>query len=182
MIELAGVGVPRPAGAGWLPHRVCTRFESRELTIAVSRNPAERRALLDAVVGRLLPTEGRISVGGVPIGGDRRARPHTRLGDADLAQPLAEGRSVLWNALAARRPGLRAMLGFARFPRPRERQATLAALERVGLRGETGVLAGRLSAEGRARLLIARELARWPLHLVVREVDAQLHSDAAGEV
>jgi hypothetical protein len=59
MIELVGVGIPRPDGTGWLLHRVCARFGSAELTIVVSRDPAERLALLDAVAGRRAPSSLR---------------------------------------------------------------------------------------------------------------------------
>ena len=182
MIELLGVGIPRPDGAGWLLHRVCMQLESRDLTIVVSRDPAERLALLDAVAGRRRPEEGRVYVGRVPMTRENGARLRARVGDADLALPVVEPRSVLWNALAARRPGVRALLGFLRYPRRGEREAALAALELVGLRDEARRAAGRLSREARVRLLIARELARRPEHVVVREIDASLGPEEAGRV
>jgi phosphonate transport system ATP-binding protein len=172
VIELLGVGVPRSDGRGWLLHRVCTRLGSRDLIAVVSRDPAERLALLDAVTGRRLPDEGRVYLGRAPVTRESRARLRARVGDADLSVPVAESRSVLWNALAVRRPGTGALLGFLRLPRHREREAALAAVSRLGL--AAGQPAGGLTPEGRVRLAIARELARRPEHIAVREIDASL--------
>jgi hypothetical protein len=56
VIEVLGVGVPRQ-GRGWLLRRVCATLEAGELTVVTSRDPDERRALLDTVAGRLIPGE-----------------------------------------------------------------------------------------------------------------------------
>ena len=66
MIELLGVGAPREDG-GWRLHRVCATFGRGEVTLVVSHLPEERDALLDAVVARLLPQEGRVWVARVPV-------------------------------------------------------------------------------------------------------------------
>jgi phosphonate transport system ATP-binding protein len=100
--------------------------------------------------------------------------------DADLTLPLVPSRSVLWNALAARRPGVPALLGFLRLPRPGERRAALEALGRLGLSELARQGVARLASQGRARLVIARELARRPDHLIVREVDTSLDAREAG--
>jgi phosphonate transport system ATP-binding protein len=180
LIELLGVGVPREPGQGWLLHRVCAQIESGELTMVVSRDPAERLALLDAATGRRLPEEGRVYIGRVPITRETKGRLRARVGDADLTLPLVTSRSVLWNALATRRPGMRAFLGFRRLPLARERRAALEALARLGLRELALERVAQLDAEGRSRLVIARELARGPDHLIVREVDAGLDGQEAG--
>lgn len=180
MIELLGVGVPRPTGQGWLLHRVCTHIESGVLTVIVGRDAAERVALLDVVTGRRLPDEGRVYIGRVPITRETNGRLRARVADADLTLPLVVSRSVLWNALAARRPGLSALLGFLRLPRAGERRAAADALGRLGLSEMTRQIVARLDSQGRARLLIARELARCPEHLIVREVDASLDTREAG--
>ena len=182
MIELLGIGVPRARGEGWLLHRVCAQIESGELTMVVSRDPAERLALLDAVAGRRLPDEGRVYIGRVPITRETNAWLQARVAEADLSLSFVESRSVLWNTLAARGPGLRALLGFLRLPRPRERQAALRALARVGLRERASETVARLDREGRARLVIARELARQPEHLIAREVDAGLDVRDSGRL
>src|SRR5262245_42581234 len=75
MIELLGVGTPKPDG-GWTLHRVCATFARGEVTLVVSHLPEERDALLDAVVARPLPEEGRVWVAHVPVSRDtvRRIR------------------------------------------------------------------------------------------------------------
>src|SRR2546422_1052409 len=75
MIELLGVGAPREGG-GWMLHRVCAQFRRGDVTLVVSRLPEERDALLDAVAARIVPEEGRVWVGRVPVSRDtvRRIR------------------------------------------------------------------------------------------------------------
>jgi phosphonate transport system ATP-binding protein len=51
---------------------------------------------------------------------------------------------------------------------------------RLGLRTLALERVAQLDAEGRARLLIAREVSRGPHHLIVREVDAGLDGQEAG--
>jgi len=51
MIELLGVGAPKPDG-GWTLHRVCATFARGEVTLIVSRLPEERDALLDRELRR----------------------------------------------------------------------------------------------------------------------------------
>jgi ABC-type phosphate/phosphonate transport system ATPase subunit len=180
MIELLGLGVPRARGAGWLLHRVCARVDARALTVVVSRDAGERLALLDAVAGRLLPDEGRVYIGRTPITRDTRGRLRNLVADADLSLPLMPSRSLLWNTLAGRSPGTRALLGFLRLPRPRERAAALAALTRLHLGERARWPVSRLGAEERARVIVARELARRPEYVVVREVDAGLGPGESG--
>ncbi|MGH7333191.1 MAG: hypothetical protein ACREKS_10705 [Candidatus Rokuibacteriota bacterium] len=180
MIELLGVGVPCGPGPGWLLHHVSAQIESGALTVVVAREAAERLALLDVVTGRRLPDEGRVYIGRVPITRETTGRLRARVADADLTLPLVASRSVLWNALAARRPGVPALLGFLRLPLPRERRAALDALTRLGFSEMARHPVARLDSQGRARLVIARELARRPDHLIVREVDASLDTREAG--
>ena len=73
MIELLGVGAPRGDG-GWMLHRVCATFARGELTQVVSHLPQERDALLDAVVARIVPEEGRVWVARVPVSRDTLRR------------------------------------------------------------------------------------------------------------
>ena len=174
MIELLGLGVRRDGGNGWLLHRVCTQLGSGELVAVVSRDPAERRALLDAVAGRRQPDEGRVYVGRVPITRETVGKLRARVGDADLTLALEESRSVLWNVLAGRRPGVRALLGLFRLPRRDQRQAALAALGRADLVAPPSERVSQLDGEARARLVIARELARHPEYLAVHDLDLHL--------
>jgi ABC-type phosphate/phosphonate transport system ATPase subunit len=82
-------------------------------------------------------------------------------GAVDPGTGLVERRSLFWNALAPV-PGPRALGRLLRLPRRREREAVLAALERVGLRVRADEPVAALSAFDRVRLLIARALVRRP--------------------
>lgn len=172
MIELLGIGVPR-GDSGWLLHRVCATLEAGEITAVVSDRPDERRTLLDAIAGRLVPLEGRVWVSGVPLVSGAAGRVRALCGDVDPDATVSGRRSVLWNVLAPS-SGARALGRLLRLPRRRERAAAFAALERVGLRAHADAPAEMLSPLDRFRLLTARALARRPRHLVVREPDSVL--------
>lgn len=178
MIELLGVGLPR-AGGGWLLHRVCAALEAGELTVVVSDDDEERRALLDAIVGRRVPQEGRVWVNRVPVMTGAAGRVRRLSGEVDPGTRLVERRSLFWNALA---PvcGPRALGRLLRLPRWREREAVLSVLERVGLRARADEPVAALSAFDRVRLLIARALARQPRNLIVHDPDAAVSPGDVG--
>ncbi len=169
MIELLGVGVPRETG-GWLLHRVCATLESGEVTLVLSSDPEERGALLDTLTGRRVPDEGRVWVSRAPLMPGSRSRIRRLCGEVDPGAVLVERRSLFWNAVAPI-SGSGALGRLLRLPRRREREAVLAALDRVGLRARADEPVGRLSSFDRLRFLIARTLARGPRHLVVRDPD-----------
>src|SRR2546425_7362178 len=132
MIELLGVGAPREDG-GWLLHRVCARFRRGEVAVVASRDPEQRRALLDAVTARMVPDEGRVWVNRLPVARDTVRRIRALVADADLQARPVDRRSLLWNVLVAGRGGRHTFHGLLRLPRKSERQAAMRALERVGL-------------------------------------------------
>jgi phosphonate transport system ATP-binding protein len=169
MIELLGVGAPRADG-GWLLHRVCARFSRGQVTVVVSRDPAERRALLDAVTARLVPNEGRVWVNGVPVARDTVGRIRGLVAEADLDLRPVERRSFLWNVLVGRTGSRPLWPGLWRLPRKSERRSALRALERVGLSGRATEPARELAPADRARLALACGLSRSPEFLVVREL------------
>jgi ABC-type phosphate/phosphonate transport system ATPase subunit len=171
MIELLGVGAPRADG-GWLLHRVCARFRRGQITVVVSRNPDERRALLDAVTARIVPNEGRVWVNGVPVTRDTVGRIRDLVAEADLDLRPVERRSFLWNVLTGRAGSRALWRGLLRLPRKSERRSALRALERVGLGGRATEPARELGPADRTRLALACGLWRSPEFLVVREVDA----------
>ena len=173
MIELLGVGIPR-RDHGWLLHRICVTLGAGDLTVVLSADVEERRALLDAIAGRRLPDQGRVWIDRLPVMPDSRIRARQLCGDIDpIDGLLLPRRSVSWNALTwDRRP--RALGCLLRLPRRRERDAVQAALERVGLRARTGEQVAGLSAFDRLRLRVARALARRPRYLVVRDPDGGL--------
>src|SRR5215813_1575025 len=173
MIELLGVGAPRPEG-GWTLHRVCATFARGEVTLVVSHLPEERDALLDAVVARLLPEEGRVWVAHVPVSRDTVRRIRGMVAEVDLRSRPVEHRSLLWNVLVAGKSGQRTLNGLLRLPRKSERLAARRALERVGLGGREIETASGLGAVERARLALAGALVSAPEVLVVREIDRGL--------
>jgi phosphonate transport system ATP-binding protein len=178
MIELLGIGVT-DGGGGWLLHRVCARLFSGRVIAVVSARPEERAALLDAITARLVPSEGRVWVGGVPVMSATARRVRALVAEVHLGQPAAAGnRSVFWNALTAAAARRRRVAGFLRFPRPSERREAQEALEALGLRALADRLARDLDAEERARLALARALARGPECVVVRGADGALDTAA----
>jgi phosphonate transport system ATP-binding protein len=170
MIELLGVGAPKADG-GWRLHRVCATFGRGEVTLIVSHLPEERDALLDAVVARLLPEEGRVWVAHVPVSRDTVRRIRGMVADVDLRSRPVEHRSLLWNVLVAGKSGQRALHGLLRLPRKSERLSARRALERVGLGGRELETASGLGAVDRARLALASALVSAPDVLVAREID-----------
>jgi phosphonate transport system ATP-binding protein len=181
MIELLGVGAPREDG-GWRLHRVCATFGRGEVTLIVSHLPEERDALLDAVVARLLPEEGRVWVARVPVSRDTVRRIRGMVADVDLRARPVEHRSLLWNVLVAGKSGQRALHGLLRLPRKSERLAARRALERVGLGGRELETASSLGAIDRALLALASALVNAPDVLVVREIDGALDGAEAASV
>jgi len=173
MIELLGVGAPKPDG-GWTLHRVCATFARGEVTLVVSHLPEERDALLDAVVARLLPEEGRVWVAHVPVSRDTVRRIRGMVAEVDLRSRPVEHRSLLWNVLVAGKSGQRTLNGLLRLPRKSERLAASRALERVGLGGRELETAASLGAVDRARLALASALVGTPDVLAVREIDRVL--------
>ena len=177
MIELLGVGVPRKDG--WFLHRVCARILRGELTAVCSVDPAERGALLTAISGGAVPKEGRVWVSGVPLVSGRVARVRQLVANIDLASPLVERRSVIWNCLS-RHPRLGGLNGLFRFPRASERRGATRALARVGLQARSGEPVSALGPLDRTRLRMARSLWRDPEFLVVAEPETALSADDAG--
>jgi phosphonate transport system ATP-binding protein len=170
MIELLGVGAPREDG-GWMLHRVCATFGRGEVTLVVSHLPEERDALLDAVVARIVPEEGRVWVARVPVSRDTVRRIRGMVAEVALRARPVEHRSLLWNVLVAGTPGQRALHGLLRLPRKSERLAARRALERVGLGGRELDTASGLGGLDRARLALAGAVVSTPDVLVVREID-----------
>src|SRR5262249_32979116 len=131
----------------------------------------ERDALLDAVVARLLPEEGRVWVAHVPVSRDTVRRIRGMVAEVDLRSRPVEHRSLLWNVLVAGKSGQRTLNGLVRRPRKAERLAARRALERVGLGGRELETAASLGAVDRARLALASALVSTPDVLAVREID-----------
>ena len=163
-------------------HRVCAQFRRGEVTLVVSRLPEERDALLDAVAARIVPEEGRVWVGRVPVSRDTVRRIRGLVAEVDVRARPVEHRSLLWNVLVAGKSGHRALHGLLRLPRKSERQAARRALERVGLGGREVETASGLGSIDQARLALAGALVKMPEALVVREIDRGFDGSEAAVV
>jgi len=170
VIEFLGVGV-RDGGGTWLLHRVCAQFERGELTAVVTARHADGRAFLDALTGRRIPAEGRVWVERVPLMRETASRVRGLVTEAGPEVPFTDDRSVLWNTLVT--PSA-AFSGLLRFPRRSERMAATRALAAVRLDGRRRDRVTSLLPLERARLALARALARRPRALVLRDVDGAL--------
>ena len=172
MIELLGVGVTDRDGR-WLLHRVCTEMKAGQVTVVVSRRPEERAAFLDAAAGRRIPVEGRVWVERIPLMWETAGRIRSLVAEARGDSPLAAHRSVSWNVIAGRGP----LRGLLRLSRGGGGQAAARALEAAGLGSRARDRVVVLSPLDRARLHIARALARSPRGLILRDLDGPLAPD-----
>jgi len=170
VIEFLGVGVPDERG-DWLLHRVCARFERSELIAVVSARRDTGHAFLDAFGGRRIPVEGRVWADRIPLMRETASRVRGLVTDAGPDAPFTEYRSVLWNTLVTPRA---ALTGLLRFPRRAQRVAAIRALAAVQLEARWRDPVGLLTSLERARLAVARALARRPRALVLRDVDRTL--------
>lgn len=176
MIELLGVGVPGHGG-DWLVRRVCVRVERGVLTAVVARTPAHAAALLDAIAGHVIPSEGRVWVDGRPLMRETAGRIRAAVADVGHGTPFRQNRSALWNTLVA--PG-HAFAGLLRLPRGAERAAALRALSAAGLAGRARQPMSALTSAERLRVLLARARCWKATAVILRDVDAALGAaDAA---
>jgi ABC-type cobalamin/Fe3+-siderophores transport system ATPase subunit len=174
MIEFLGIGIPDARG-GWLLHRVCARFERSELIALVSARPEAGQAFLDAFAGRRIPLEGRVWADRIPLMRETARRVRGLVSEAGPDARFTEYRSVLWNTVVTPR----AALTMLRFPRRAQREAAIRALAAVQLEPRWRDPVAALTSLERARLALARGLARRPRALVLRDVDRTLGPEDA---
>ena len=174
VIELLGVGA-QDARKAWLFRKVCARLQRGTLSAIVAGSPVQTAALLDALIGRRIPDEGRVWVSGVPLMRETRRRIRALVGEATADAAFVPHRSVLWNT---RVTGGTVLAGLLRFPRPAE-QGALGALTAVGLDWCAGDPLVALSPADRLGVAVARSLVRHPAALVLRDVDVTLGRDGA---
>jgi ABC-type phosphate/phosphonate transport system ATPase subunit len=175
VIEFLGIGIPDERG-GWMLHRVCARFERNELVALVTERPDTGHAFLDAFSGRRIPLEGRVWADRIPLMRETATRVRGLVSEAGPDGRFTEYRSVLWNTLVTPRA---ALTGLLRFPRPSQRAAAIRALAAVQLEARWRDSVGLLTSLERARLSLARALAREPRAIVLRDVDRTLGAEDA---
>jgi iron complex transport system ATP-binding protein len=178
-IDLLGIGVAQPGGTPLL-RRVCVRLERRgELVAVVARRRSERQAFLEVVSGRRIPDEGRVWVNGIPLMRQTAGRIRGVIADAGPDARLAAQRSLFWNTLVTPHAVLE---GLWRMPRAAERAAAMRALTAVQLRDRAHDRVAGLSAPERARVVLARALARRTPALVLSDAASALGIDGAIEL
>ena len=175
VVDVLGIGVADGTDGAWLLRRVCARMERPAEAIAVvAGERAQREAFLDAIAGRRIPDEGRGWVTGVPGMPPTASRVRALVADASPSAWLAESRSLLWNTLSTGRTGLGPLM---RMPRVGERSSAMHALAAVGLHDRARAPVSTLSPSERARVILARALARRPRVLIFRDAIATLGSE-----
>jgi phosphonate transport system ATP-binding protein len=182
VVDLLGIGVASRSG-GWLFRRLSARLETGELTAVVSREPGPKAALLDAVSGRLVPTEGRVWIRGLPVAHETLGLVRRRVGEVGLRGRLVDQRSVLWNVLSPASRRLDTPRTWWRAASATWRRAGLRALQSVGLDACAGRPLRGFDRCSRRRVLVARPLMSSAEVLVVYGADDGLSlSDAADVV
>jgi ABC-type phosphate/phosphonate transport system ATPase subunit len=107
---------------------------------------------------------------------DTAGRIRSLVIEAGPEDRFAEHRSVLWNTLVTPHD---AFAGLLRFPRRAQRVAAMRTLAGVQLDARWRDTVGALTSLERARLALARALARHPRALVLRHVDDVLPAEDA---
>lgn len=127
-----------------------------EFLAVVGPSGCGKSTMLRIVAGLLLPTEGRVAIGGAEVRG-----PHTDLGIVFQQPVLLEWRSVLDNVLL--------QLELRSVPARDYRQRALALLSRVGLEGFANRYPHELSGGMQQRAGIVRALIHDPPLLLMDE-------------
>jgi ABC-type phosphate/phosphonate transport system ATPase subunit len=177
MIELLGLAMPASPGQ-WLFRRLSARVETPELIAVVSQDREARLALLDAITGRRIPTEGRLWVNGSALTRLTQARFRSRVVEIDLEAPLVGHRSLLWNGQQGHNRRHRLWRGWRSRLSKRARRAAEHALARVALDRFADERVQALPPEVQSRARIAQALTAQPEILVLREVE---HNRALSE-
>lgn len=136
-----------------------------EFTAIVGPNGSGKTTLIKAVLGLIQPDRGEILVFGVPVNqlGERRSEIGyvPQIFEIDLNFPITAFETVLM--------GTYGRIGIGRRPKQADRDAAMAALEKVGVGDLKDRPLARLSGGQRQRVFVARALANCPELLVLDE-------------
>ncbi len=134
-------------------------------TAIIGPNGAGKTTLIRVILGLLRPDSGEVEVFGVPV--DRLGPKRAKIGyvpqvlTIDLNFPVTVFEVVLM--------GTYGRIGVGRRPTPADRQAAIAAMEKVGIADLKDRPIRRLSGGQRQRAFIARALANQPELLLLDE-------------
>lgn len=163
---IQAVGVSKKFGTLTVLDEVSVKVQRGSALGIVGPNGAGKTTLLNILAGDLTPSDGRVLFSGMDIT-KMPSHDRCRLGigrTSQIPRPF-EGLTVFENVL----------LG-ATFGRDKTRatttqhQATMHAIERVGMFSKVNVLAGRLTLLERKRLELGRALALEPSVLLLDEI------------
>lgn len=181
MIEITGVGKTySPQVTALRDVSLCVK--QGEFAVLLGPSGSGKSTLLRCINGLIAPSAGTVRVGGMPVTGSRSERRavRRRIGMVFQGFNLIKTLSVLSNVLVGHLGHKRGLHGWL-FTRA-EREAALAALERVGLAGKAGLRAGSLSGGEQQRVGIARALVQRPEVILADEPVASLDPATAQEI
>ncbi len=149
-----------------------------EFTAIVGPNGSGKSTLVRAMLGLIKPDRGKIRVFGVPV--DQLHEQRSKIGyvpqifDIDINFPVSVFEIVLM--------GRYGRIGVGRRTRQDDRDAAMAALEKVGIGDLKDRSLARLSGGQRQRVFIARALANRPELLVLDEPTTGVDVTATGNL
>lgn len=163
--------------------RVAVRVDALQVSSGgrlclVGRSGSGKTTLLNALAGVLVPTRGRVEVGGTSLfelgEAARDAFRARHIGCVFQSLELLQGLSVLENLTLAQR--------FAGIDTASARRRALELIERVGLAGRQDARPRELSIGEQQRLAVARAVSKRPGLLLADEPTASLDDDNASQV
>lgn len=176
MIEFRDVSVTYRGGVRAL-RNVDLTIDDGEFVVVVGLSGAGKSTLLRAMNGLIPSTGGSITVGGTEVVGASNAElrdVRSRIGMIFQTFNLVHRTSVMNNVLMGRLAGVPAWRSTLGIWPAADREAAMAALERVGIVEKAYVRASNLSGGQQQRVGIARALAQEPSVMLADEPVAAL--------
>lgn len=158
-------------------------IQSGETVALLGPSGSGKTTLLSMIAGELEPTEGSIHLRGKDLAALHPGRELSReVGMIHQQYDLVPNLSSLQNVLAGRLGDWGLLKSVVSLVWPRDRQAGMTALERVGVSDRARVRAGFLSGGEQQRVAVARLLVQDPAIIVADEPVSSLDPARAEEV
>ena len=169
----------RSAAGRWRVRGIRGEITLGQVTLLVAGTRDERLAIVEAVSGRVIPSEGRALVTGVPLKRETACRIRRRVAVVDVSAAVG----ATW---MTRGPRAAVFDDVDPHARPLEWHVALAsarhALTRVGLMGRTRDCVLVTDRSARVRLEVARALIGGPEYVILAELDERLGLEDAGKL